>query len=414
MRATIITIGNEILIGQIVDTNSAYIATELNGIGVAVDYIESIADSALAITGALDRALMGSDIVIITGGIGPTKDDITKSTLASYFGMELVQNGEVAEHVKAITERLNIPYNELNQAQSLVPDGCWVLFNAHGTAPGMWLERDGKVVVSLPGVPFEMKPLLNNHVLPKLKSTFTLGHVVHHTIVTYGIPESLLADRLEAWEGALPEELNLAYLPNPNFLRLRLSAYDVVDLARIEAMIAEQRAKLEAIIGDNILGGSGATLEAVTSDMLRKRGETLSVAESCTGGAIASRYTALSGASDIFMGGVVAYSNSVKMSLLGVQEEVLESYGAVSEQVACQMAEGVRRVAGSTYGISTTGIAGPTGGSDEKPVGTVWIGLSTPERTFAIKKVYDTLRAENIARFSSNAIELLRKELFGN
>ncbi len=411
MKASIVTIGNEILIGQIVDTNSAYIATELGNIGVAVDMIYSIADSQEAITGTLSLAMEATDIVIITGGIGPTKDDITKNTLAEFFGMKLVQDSSVAAHVESITKRMNISYNELNRAQSLVPEGCKVLHNEHGTAPGMWFERDGKVVVSMPGVPFEMKALMQSGVIPNLKATFKFGHIVHRTIITYGIPESLLAERLEAWESALPEELSLAYLPNPNFLRLRLSAYDIEDVDRIERMIDEQKALLEQIIGDNILGDSGATLEAVVSDMLRKRGETLSSAESCTGGAIAARFTALSGASDIFVGGVVAYSNSVKMAMLGVKESTLEQYGAVSQEVACQMAEGVRKALGSTYGIATTGIAGPTGGTAEKPVGTVWIGISTPSKTFAFRKVFDNLRTENIARFSSNAIERLRKEL---
>lgn len=411
MKASIITIGDEILIGQIVDTNSAYMAQQLNIIGVKVEAIETVADSRDAILQALERNLKLSDLVLITGGIGPTKDDITKHTLASFFDMELVQHPEVARHVEALLATRGIPYNDLNIGQSLLPDGCRVLHNAHGTAPGMWFDYQGKVVVSMPGVPFEMKGLMVDHVLPMVKSHFSLKHVIHHTIITYGLPESVLAERIAPWEDALPTNLKLAYLPNPNFVRLRLSAYDVEDLEAVNSEIAHQESELHKLIGDNILGGSDATLEAVVSFLLREGGHTLSTAESCTGGAIAARFTALAGASDIFMGGVVSYSNQVKMDVLGVSSQSLESHGAVSEEVAIEMAQGVRRVMKTTYSIATTGIAGPSGGSEDKPVGTVWIAVDTPRGTFTLKRVYDNLRAENIARFSSNAINLLRENI---
>lgn len=411
MNASIITIGDEILIGQIVDTNSAYMAQQLNLIGVKVEAIETVADSAEAILQALERNLKLSELVLITGGIGPTKDDITKRSLASFFGMELVQNHDVAHHVKSLLAKRGIPYNDLNVEQSLLPDRCRVLHNSHGTAPGMWFDYYGRVVISMPGVPFEMKGLMTDHVLPMVKSHFNLNHVIHHTIITYGLPESVLAERIASWEDALPADIKLAYLPNPNFVRLRLSAYDVVDLDGVKEQIAYWESELHKLIGANILGGNDASLEAVVSALLREGGHTLSTAESCTGGAIASRFTALAGASDIFLGGVVSYSNQVKMDVLGVLSQTLDSYGAVSEQVAIEMARGVRRVMNSTYSIATTGIAGPGGGSPEKPVGTVWIAVDTPKGTYTLKRVYDNLRAENIARFSSNAINLLRENI---
>lgn len=410
MKSTIITIGDEILIGQILDTNSRYISQALNRLGVIVAERTSIGDSAEQIVETLDRALAATDIVIITGGLGPTKDDITKHTLTRYFGSELVYNEQVGDFVRELLSRRGIAFNDLNRGQAMVPACCTVLHNAHGTAPGMWFERDGKVVVSLPGVPFEMVHLIDDIVVPMLRERFALKAIVHRTMITSGIAESILAERIAAWEDALPEVLHLAYLPAPNIVRLRLSAYEV-DGESVAAMIDEQFERLKAIIPEAIVGFEDATVEQLVHNTLIAQGKTLSVAESCTGGNVAAKFTAMAGASAYFHAGVVSYSNEAKIDILGVSAEDLARYGAVSEAVAMQMAAGVRRAGQSDYGISTTGIAGPSGGSAEKPVGTVWIGISTPERTFAVMKNCGTDRGQIIQRATAYAIKMLYEEL---
>ena len=410
MKATIITIGDEILIGQILDTNSRYLSQQLNAAGIVVCERTSIGDSAEQITQTLDRAIVQSDVVIITGGLGPTKDDITKHTLARYFASEMRYDEREAEHIRTLLARRGIAFNELNRSQAMVPTLCTVLHNAHGTAPGMWFEYEGKVVVSLPGVPFEMVHLIEDEVMPRLKKRFALRQIVHRTLITAGIAESILAERIAAWEDALPEELHLAYLPAPNIVRLRLSAYEV-DGESVSRTIENEFEKLHTIIPDNIVGFEDATVEQLVHRLLLERGERLAVAESCTGGRIASLFTAQAGASGYFMCGAVTYSNSSKCSVLEVDERVIEQFGAVSEQVACQMAEGIRRVSGADYGISTTGIAGPSGGTEEKPVGTVWIGISTPHRTFAVRRDCGTDRGQIISRASAYAISMLYNEI---
>lgn len=410
MKSTIITIGDEILIGQILDTNSQYISQSLNALGVVVAERTSIGDDASQILTTLDRALGATDVVIITGGLGPTKDDITKHTLAQYFNSSLRYDEAVADHVRTMLERRGIVFNELNRSQAMVPECCTVLHNAHGTAPGMWFDKDGKVVISLPGVPFEMKHLMEDEVLPRLKERFALREIVHRTMITAGIAESMLAERISAWEDALPPYLKLAYLPAPNIVRLRLSAYEV-DGDSVREAIDREFSKLYDIIPQAIVGFEQASVEQLVHQRLIERGETLSVAESCTGGSIASKFTAQAGASQYFLCGVVSYSNESKCNVLGVDAESINSYGAVSEAVACQMAEGVRRISGATYGVSTTGIAGPTGGSAEKPVGTVWIGISTPNRTFAVCRDCGTDRGQIIQRTTAYAIKMLQEEL---
>ena len=412
MQAEIITIGDEILIGQIVDTNSAWIGEKLNAAGIKIHRITSVSDRAEPISEAVTQALSHSDIVICTGGLGPTKDDITKHTLARLFGMKLVRNEAVYEQVRAMTAVRHIDFNELNQGQALVPDGCPVLPNRCGTAPGMWFERDGKVLVSLPGVPFEMKTLIGEQVLPRLYEHFRFDAIVHKTAITYGLAESILAETIADWENALPAYLHLAYLPSAMNIRLRLSAYDV-DGQQAAAEIDRQFALLDQAIPYRIIGYGDATLESAVGELLRVRGETVAAAESCTGGNIAHRFTALPGASDYFRGGVVAYSNDVKTALLGVNADDLNRCGAVSRPVAEQMATGVRKATGATYGIATTGIAGPTGGTPDKPVGTVWMAVSGPDETYSIRMVFGSLRSQNIERASSNAINLLRLRLCG-
>ena len=411
MIATIVTIGDEILIGQIVDTNSVSIAKHLNNIGITIFKKLSIGDTKEVIVETLSEAMNTTDIVIVTGGLGPTKDDITKHTLAQMFNSELEYNATEGEHIRALLERRGIPFTELNRSQAMLPKCCTVLHNAHGTAPGMWFDTPrGGALISLPGVPFEMEHLMTDEVLPRLQERYTLRSIVHSTLITRGIPESLLAERIEGWESALPDYLHLAYLPAPNVVRLRLSAYNV-DREEAEREIASQFESLRAIIGNNIVGFEGSTVEQHIHRMLTERGQTLSIAESCTGGAIASKFTAMAGASEYLLGGVVAYSNDVKASVLGVDPVSLACFGAVSEVVALEMAEGVRRITGSDYAIATTGIAGPGGGSKHKPVGTVWIAIATPEGSRAIMRNSGTDRGQIISRASAYAIEMLYNEL---
>lgn len=412
MRAEIITIGDEILIGQIVDTNAAYIAQRLNAVGFVVSERSSVGDRAEQIVRSVEESIERSDVVITTGGLGPTKDDITKTTLAKMFGGGMRIDKRVEEHVREMLAARNIAFNELNRSQAMVPESCKVLFNAHGTAPGMWFEREGKVVISLPGVPFEMRHLMEDEVLPRLKERFSLRQIVHRTLITSGLAESMLAERIAEWEEALPEYLRLAYLPSPNIVRLRLSAYEV-DGATVEQEIEQQFKKLEALIPAHIVGYEGATVQEMVHNMLIENGKTLAVAESCTGGSISSKFTAMAGASAYFLCGVTAYANEAKRDLLGVDASLLEKYGAVSEQVARAMAEGVRRISGADYAVATTGIAGPTGGSPEKPVGTVWFAVASERGTEAMMRNSGTDRGQIIDRATAYAIELLRNHIKG-
>ena len=411
MRATIITIGDEILIGQIVDTNSTSIARKLNAIGITIGSKLSIGDTAEAITEAVTSAMEHNTVTIITGGLGPTKDDITKHTLARIFNSELRYNDVEGEHVRTLLARRGIAFTELNRGQAMLPECCTVLHNAHGTAPGMWFETpQGGVVVSLPGVPFEMEHLMDDEVIPRLKARYEFKSIVHSTLITRGIAESILAERIAAWEEALPHHLHLAYLPAPNIVRLRLSAYDVEGEAA-KREIEAQFERLHAIIGDNIVGMEDASVERLCHDILTSNNLTLAVAESCTGGTIASKFTAMAGASHYFMAGMVTYSNEAKCDILGVDADLIAAHGAVSQEVAIAMAEGARRVAHADYAISTTGIAGPTGGSEAKPVGTVWMAVATPQGTRAQLRNAGTDRGQIISRASAYAIEMLYDEL---
>lgn len=412
INATIITIGDEILIGQIVDTNSVSISRHLNKAGITVSERLSIGDNAEQITRTLAEALSRTQIVIITGGLGPTKDDITKHTLAKFFCSDMREDEQVALHVKTMLEARGITFNELNHSQAMVPEKCQVLFNYHGTAPGMWFENEqGHVAISLPGVPFEMEHLMEDEVMPRLKARFSLHTNVHRTMITSGLPESMLAERIAEWEDALPEGLKLAYLPSPNIVRLRLSAYDRDDAEATCQEIDAEFDKLYHIIPEHIVGFEDASVQALVHDLLSQHHLTLATAESCTGGTIASRFTAMSGSSRYFLCGVVSYSNEAKRDVLGVNYDDIMRYGAVSETVVRQMAEGARRISGADYAISTSGIAGPTGGSKEKPVGTVWMAVATPTRTISMMRNSGTDRSQVINRASAYAIEMLYKEL---
>ena len=411
IKATIITIGDEILIGQIVDTNSVSIAKRLNAAGITVEEKLSIGDDAEQIATTLKRAHTQSQIVIITGGLGPTKDDITKHTLARIFSSQLIENKAVAEHVEKMLAVRGIAFNALNRSQAMVPECCTVLFNHHGTAPGMWFEEGNHVTISLPGVPFEMEHLMEDEVMPRLKAHYSLHANIHRTMITSGIAESILAERIAEWEDALPKGVKLAYLPSPNIVRLRLSTYDSEDGVAARKRIDELFNQLYKIIPDNIVGYEDASVQQLVHQFLTERGKTLAVAESCTGGTIASRFTAMAGSSAYFLAGVVAYANEAKRDILGVNYDDIMRYGAVSEQVARQMAEGVRRATGADYAIATTGIAGPTGGTTQKPVGTVWIAVATPQGTIATLRPSGTDRSQIINRASAYAIEMLYKEL---
>lgn len=409
MKAEIITIGDEILIGQIVDTNSAWIAARLNEAGFTVTRKLTVGDDRDMIARAIEESMAVASVVIVTGGLGPTNDDITKHTLSGMFGGTMVRDQETYQRNGRIFAARGIDYNALNRAQADVPSSATVLQNMHGTAPGMWFEKGDTVVVSLPGVPFEMKGLMEDEVLPRLRIRFGTARVVHRTAITFGLAESVLAATIEPWEKSLPHWMKLAYLPSPSQIRLRLSAYDAGEEAE-EAMADEFR-RLEQLIPRYFVGYGDTTLASATAALLLERHATLAVAESCTGGALSAAFTSMAGASDYFLGGVVSYSNSVKEGVLGVSRSTLESHGAVSEQTACEMAAGVRRICGSDYALATTGIAGPTGGSDAKPVGTVWVGMATPDGVSASRFVFGNLRAQNIERFTASAINMLRLEL---
>lgn len=419
----IITVGDELLIGQVVDTNSAWIGQQLGRIGAQIDRIVSVHDQADGIRGAVDSALGRADVVIMTGGLGPTKDDITKKTLADYLGSPLERDPEVYEHVRRMTAERGIDFNELNQAQALVPRGCTVLPNRVGTAPGMMFVRPGRtdtqprLLFSLPGVPFEMKTLVTEHLIPQLRQHFALRSVVHRTMITFGMAESAMALAIAPWEDALPDWLHLAYLPNARGIRLRLSAYDV-DVTTATREIDRQFDLLRRHIAPYMLGYEPASVESAVAAILQERHQTLTVAESCTGGSISARITAMAGASDYYLGGVTSYSNTAKADLLGVRAADIEQYGAVSEPVARQMAAGALERFGADYGVATTGIAGPGGGTPEKPVGTVWIAIAWRDTDSAVCTAarlmhFSELREQNIERAATHALNMLRLHLLG-
>jgi len=408
MKAEIITIGDEILIGQIIDTNSAWIADQFNLNGIEIYQITTVSDEHNHIVEALKNAAEKVDLVIITGGLGPTKDDITKNTLCKIFDTKLVFHEPTFTHIKKRFSKLNIDINKLNRDQALVPESCRVLFNKAGTAPGMWFEKDDTIFVSVPGVPFEMKYLVEHEILPRLLESGKTKAIFHKTVLTQGIPESMLAVKLEDWENALPENIKLAYLPNPMSVRLRLSAMGN-DKMVLRNIVEEQIEKLQQIIPESIFGFDKETIAEVIGRMLKLKGEKLAVAESCTGGFISHLITSIPGSSEFFNGSVTAYSNQIKESVLGVDGNVISEFGAVSEQVAKEMVIGAKRVLNSDYAVATTGIAGPTGGTNEKPVGTVWIGVAGKNEVFAKKFVFGNNRERNIIRSSQTALQILRR-----
>lgn len=412
MKAEIITIGDEILIGQIVDSNSAYIAKALNKIGVSVYQISSVQDDKEHILDVLEQTNERSQLVIITGGLGPTKDDITKHTLCEYFGDELVQNEEVLGHIEALFKKyISTPISDLNRQQALVPSRAIPLHNEFGTAPGLWMEKDETVFVSLPGVPYEMKGLMKNSVLPKIIEKFERPHIIHKTIMTYGLGESAIANIIEDWENNLPPEIKFAYLPNLGRVRLRLSAKGF-DREKLEELVNSEAKKLYPLIGDIIYGEEeDQGIEVQIGNVLTAKGMTLATAESFTGGKIAQELTSVPGASNYFKGTVVSYATETKIKLLGVDEELIQTHSVVSEPVALAMAKNVRAIMGTDFSIATTGNAGPDKGDSDVAVGTVYIAISTPERTFAQEFLMGNLRERVVNKSVNKAFELLYKEI---
>ena len=407
MKAEIITIGDEILIGQIVDTNSVWMGQQLNLLGIEVYQVTSVHDNHEHILKAFAEAEQNADLVLITGGLGPTKDDITKKCLCEYFNTELVFHPEVLEHVRSLLSSRNVTINQLNQDQALLPANCTVLHNSAGTASGMWFERNNTIFVSMPGVPFEMEAIMHEEVFPRLVKLGITQSIVHKTVLTIGLPESMLAEKIEKWEDALPGFIKLAYLPSPMMVRLRLSAYGT-DQPALEAEIDRQVKNLLTIIPEAVFGFNDDNLGIVLGRMLVESGKTLSLAESCTGGNIAHFITSNAGSSAYFKGGVVAYSNEIKNRLLEVSLQTLESFGAVSQEVVEAMATGAQKALKTDYAVATTGIAGPDGGSAEKPVGTVWLAVSGPSGVISKKYIFKHNRERNIIRTTHTALNMLR------
>lgn len=412
MKAEIITIGDEILIGQTVDTNSAWMANKLNLIGIDIVKITSISDNKEEIFKALNNAKQAAGIVFVTGGLGPTDDDITKQTLADYFNTKLVRNKEVLAHIENFVIKRKSSMNERNIRQADVPEKCRIIKNTIGTAPGMWFEKDNCIFISMPGVPFEMKKMMADSIIPELEKRDPDLQIIHKVVLTQGWPESKLAEYLEDWEGNLPNSISLAYLPSPGIIKLRLTAKGA-DKTYLNKIISEQISKLEKIIPQLICGYDSEKLEEVIGKILVNKSKNISVAESCTGGNIAHLITSIPGSSNYFSGGVVAYSNDIKENILNVTKSNLISYGAVSKQVVEEMAEGVRKLYKSDYAIATSGIAGPTGGTEEKPVGTTWIAVSDKSKVVSKKFIFGDHRGRNIQRASVTALNMLRKLIIG-
>jgi len=406
MIAEIITIGDEILIGQIVDTNSAWIAHELNNIGIRVKQISSVSDDGQHILTALAEACNRADIILITGGLGPTKDDITKKTIAEYFNANLVENAEALKNVTAIFSRFNRPLLEVNRQQALVPANCEVILNNNGTAPGMWFNENGKIYISMPGVPHEMMYMMEDSVLPKLKLSLKLPVIVHKTILTVGEGESFLAERIVDIEDALPGFIKLAYLPKLGQVRLRLSGYGE-DESFVKEKVNEYAARIIERVANVVAAEEDIPIEKAILNFMAPRGLTLSVAESCTGGYISHLITQHPGSSQVFLGGAVSYSYELKERILGVKNETLWQYGAVSMETVKEMVEGALLNFKSDYALAVTGIAGPDGGTPEKPVGTVWIAVASGEKQIIKKVVFGNKRKQNIERTAISALNML-------
>jgi nicotinamide-nucleotide amidase len=415
MKATIVTIGDEILIGQIVDTNSGFIAKSLDKIGVDIHEMISISDNKQHILDTFTKLQNQVDLVIITGGLGPTKDDITKKIFCDYFEDTLVENKEVLAHVTQLIESIfKRPITQMNRDQALVPTKCHVLFNKMGTAPGMWMKKENTVFISLPGVPYEMKYLVENEIIPKVVREYNRPYIIHKTILTYGQGESLVAERIEDWENNLPEFIKLAYLPAPGRVRLRLSARGT-DKEILEKAIVENVNSLTKIIGDIIVGfDDNETIEVVIGKFLAQKQLTIATAESCTGGSIASLLTSVAGSSSYFKGSVVSYATEVKETVLEIPHELIEKHSVVSAQVAKKMALKAQKMFKTDYAIATTGNAGPSKGDSDAAVGTVFIALATPQMVVVEEFNFGEPREKVILRAVNKSLEMLQKEILKN
>ena len=408
MKAELITIGDEILIGQIINTNAVFLAKELNKIGIEIAQITSISDQKEHIIEALDASNKRAEVVILTGGLGPTKDDLTKHTLCEYFNDTLIENEEILGHIEEIFKKyVNTPINNQNRQQALLPSKASIFKNDHGTASGMWFEKKDQVIISLPGVPFEMKSLMNQSVIPQLQKHFTRPFILHKTIMTYGLGESAIAERIEVWENNLPQTIKLAYLPNLGRVRIRLSSVGS-DEELLKNTIDSEIEKLLPLINDIFFGFEDETsLEIQIKEGFVKQQKTLALAESCTGGEIASRLTQVAGASGYFKGCAVAYHTQSKTDLLGVPEALINKYSVVSKEVASAMAENTRKKFNATVGLSTTGNAGPSKGDSDAEIGTVWIAIATQDKIVTEKFLFGIHRERVIGKSVNKALELL-------
>lgn len=413
MKAEIITIGDEILIGQTIDTNSAWLGEQLHLIGIKLNRIVTISDTPEAIRESVDDSFRRADLVLMTGGLGPTQDDVTKFTLAEYFNTTLERNQEILAAIDSYFESKGLQMLETNRQQADLPKDAKILKNTRGTAMGMWFEKEGKVLISMPGVPYEMKGIMRDHGLERIKKHFPTKTIIHQTVQTQGIGESFLAEKISDWETALRNDgIALAYLPSPGLVKLRLSAFaengdKVAAFEKVEHYISE----LEKRIPEYIFGREKDTVAKAVQDLFQSRGWTLAAAESCTGGLIAHEITSIPGSSQHFMGSMVTYSNQAKMKILDVKGESLKNYGAVSEQVVREMAEGVRDKLDVDFGIATSGVAGPDGGSDEKPVGTVWVAIAGRQKTLSKVLHLGKSRERNIRISMLSALNWMRQEI---
>lgn len=411
VNATIITIGDELLIGQTIDTNSAWMAKELNAIGIWVKRRVAVGDNEKDIRQALDEESKNAAIILLTGGLGPTADDITKPLLCNYFGGKMVRNEQVLQHVHYLFEKVFRrpgPMLERNLKQADVPDNCTVLMNERGTAPGMWFEKNGKIYVSLPGVPHEMKGLMQKEVLPRLLKQFEMPVILHQTLLTFGIGESMLAEAIKNWEEALPSYIKLAYLPHYGMVRLRLTATGN-DKNQLELELEKQTAQLKELVKEWLIIDEDLNMQQVVAKLLKERKQTVGTAESCTGGYIAHLLTMDPGASSNFKGTVVAYDNQVKKDLLGVSPQSLDSVGAVSEEVVIQMVKGVLQNLKTDYALATSGIMGPDGGSEKKPIGMVWVAVGNAEKIETREFHFRFDRMRNIEQTSIAALAMLQR-----
>jgi nicotinamide-nucleotide amidase len=410
MKVEVITIGDELLIGQVVDTNSAWIGSKLNENGIQLTKITSIGDNKYQIFEALDNAFASSDAILVTGGLGPTKDDITKKTLAEYFGCGFKTDTQTLNRVKKMLGERGIAISDINIMQADIPEVCVVIQNHNGTAPCMLFKKDGKMLFSMPGVPFEMKALMENDILKLLVHNGNTQEIVHKTIMTTGVPESVLAKRIEDWESNLPSKMKLAYLPSLQGVRLRITATDTNKNKLYDEVEIEVQ-KLKSILGDDIFSFEDMPLQAVIGQMLKSRNLTVATAESCTGGTVASTIVSTPGASCYFKGGIVAYNDDVKKTTLKVNPYHIFTEGAVSKFVVEQMAEGVKEQMKSDFAVATSGIAGPDGGTDLKPVGTTWIAVASPNGTVSKLFNFGTDRERTIIRATAAALNLLRIQI---